>query len=162
MSGYVGDLSPEQEEALRKVHHILVFPLERRWRDYGTAAALSQKCSLSDMAYYPYTCSHPALPLSSFEQQWQTSQTNPKMTTTSTYDGCGQGNSKSEKQRRCWETWGDFLCVCSVMSRADCGQCALDVSRLSHLVSSPDHEEKRSGEPSWISWTSTHFCNSVT
>ena len=47
------------------------------------------------------------------------------------------------------------MCVCSVMSRADRGQCALDVSRLSHLVSSPDHEEKRSGEPSWISWTST-------
>ena len=41
-----------------------------------------------------------------------------------------------------------LFCVCSVMSRADHGQCALDVSRLSPLVSSPDHEEKWSGEPS--------------
>ena len=29
-----------------------------------------------------------------------------------------------------------------------------------YIVSSP-HEEKRSGEPSQISWASGHFCNSV-
>ena len=30
------------------------------------------------------------------------------------------------------------------------------------LVWSPDHEEKWSGEPSWISWAIAHFCDNVT
>ena len=65
------------------------------------------------------------------------------------------------------KSWGDakkgeemlrnvrrFLCVGSVISRADRGQCALDASRFSHLLSFPDPTLSQ-GETVW--WTKSNF-----
>ena len=79
---------------------------------------------------------------------------------------CALQNSKkpsnSPKKLLIYEENGRYLCVLMSEAPLKVTQRLLLKLRWSRFQTPSSHEEKRSGEPSWISWASAHFCNSVT